>query len=115
MPKVQQNRAFRRRTLNTVFHHRLLAPMFARKIRVEYEVNGQRRPCPLKWLDSFSMRNFTNASLFDDTLPVAVGLMEIGTNVPTDQLQAAMEDWFRRKNYLPKSATVVLGSESVSK
>ncbi|SPF46475.1 hypothetical protein SBA1_650024 [Candidatus Sulfotelmatobacter kueseliae] len=43
--------------------------MFARKIRVEYEEDGRRRPCPLKWLDSFSMRNFTNASIFDDTLP----------------------------------------------
>ena len=41
--------------------------MFARKIRVEYEQNGRRIPCPLKWLDSFSMRNFTNASVFDNT------------------------------------------------
>ena len=44
--------------------------MFARKIRVEYEDHGQRLPCLLKWLDSFSMRNFTNASVFDDTVPV---------------------------------------------
>jgi hypothetical protein len=78
--------------------------MFARKIRVEYEEKGQRLACPLKWLDSFSMRNFTNASLFDDTLPVADGQMEIGTNVPLDQLKEAMEDWFRRKGYLPKEA-----------
>jgi len=90
-------------------------PMFARKLRVEYEQNGQRFPCPLKWLDSFSMRNFTNASVFDDTLPVADGIMEIGTHVPPDQLQAAMEDWFRRKNYLPKNATLVLGSEADQK
>lgn len=78
--------------------------MFARKIRVEYEDNGQRRPCPLKWLDNFSMRNFTNATVFDDTLPVADGAMEIGVRVPLDQLTSAMEDWFRRKSYLPKSA-----------
>src|SRR5439155_2993585 len=77
-------------------------PMFARKIRVEYEDNGQRHPCPMKWLDSFSMRNFTNASVFDDTLPVADGLMEIGTRVPLVELKDAMEDWFRRKSYLPK-------------
>ncbi len=82
--------------------------MFARKIRVEYEENGQRHPCPLKWLDSFSMRNFTNASLFDDTLPVADGLMEIGTNVPIDQLKEAMEDWFRRKSYLPKAGQLAV-------
>ncbi len=74
--------------------------MFARKVRVEYEQDGRRHPCPLKWLDSFSMRNFTNATVFDDTLPVSDGLMEIGSNVPLDQLRDAMEDWFRRKGYL---------------
>jgi hypothetical protein len=82
--------------------------MFARKIRVEYDSNGQRLPCPLKWLDSFSMRNFTNASVFDDTLPVADGQMEIGRNVPLDELRTAMEDWFQRKSYLPKNATLVV-------
>ena len=74
--------------------------MFARKIRVEYEEDGQQHPCPLKWLDSFSMRNFTNASVFDDTLPVADGVLEAGARVPLDRLQPAMEDWFRRKGYL---------------
>ncbi|HLV88831.1 MAG TPA: hypothetical protein VKV39_17730 [Candidatus Sulfotelmatobacter sp.] len=78
--------------------------MFARKVRVEYEDDGKRLPCPLKWLDNFSMRNFTNASVFDDTLPVADGDMEIGSAVPLDQLTRAMEDWFRRKGYLRADA-----------
>jgi hypothetical protein len=78
--------------------------MFSRKIQVEYEQDGKRLPCPLKWLDSFSMRSFTNASVFDDTLPTADGVMEIGERVPLDQLKDAMEDWFRRKWYLPKDA-----------
>jgi hypothetical protein len=82
--------------------------MFVRKIRVEYEAQGEKSPCPLKWLDSFSMRNFTNASVFDDTLPVADGLMEIGRNVPLDQLREAMEDWFRRKGYLAKDAKLTI-------
>jgi len=82
--------------------------MFARKIRVEYDHNGQRIPCPLKWLDSFSMRNFTNSSVFDDTLPVSDGHIEIGSNVPLDQLREAMEDWFRRKGYLPKESKLSL-------
>ena len=82
--------------------------MFARKVRVEYRHAGRLQPCPLKWLDSFSMRNFTNASIFDDTLPVGEGAMEIGTHVPLDQLRDAMEDWFRRKSYLPKDGTLVL-------
>jgi hypothetical protein len=82
--------------------------MFARKIRVEYEKDGRRIPCPLKWLDSFSMRNFTNATVFDNTLPLADGSMEIGTHVPLAELKDAMEDWFRRKSYIVKDASLVL-------
>ena len=82
--------------------------MFARRIRVEYEENGRRLPCPLKWLDSFSMRNFTNASVFDSTLPVADGVMEIGTHVPVQELKTAMEDWFRKKSYLAKGVGLIL-------
>ena len=74
--------------------------MFARKICVSYDDQGRRTPCPLKWLDSFSMRNFTNDAIFDDTLPVGDGLLEAGYRVPLDRLQSSMEDWFRRKSYL---------------
>jgi len=52
------------------------------------------------------MRNFTNASVFDDTLPVADGVMEIGARVPLDQLKEAVEDWFRRKSYLPRESHI---------
>jgi hypothetical protein len=86
--------------------------MFARRIRVEYEQNGRRLPCPLKWLDSFSMRNFTNASVFDNTLPVADGVMEIGTGVPINELKAAMEDWFRRKSYLAKEGKLIVSTSN---
>jgi hypothetical protein len=54
------------------------------------------------------MRNFTNASVFDDTLPVSDGHMEIGTNVPLEQLREAMEDWFGRKGYRPKDSKLLL-------
>jgi hypothetical protein len=82
--------------------------MFSRKIRVEFVEGSQRHACPLKWLDSFSMRNFTNDPIFDDTLPVSDGQMEIGRNVPLGRLQSAMEEWFRRKSYLPKDAHLVI-------
>jgi len=85
--------------------------MFARKIRVEYEDNGHHLPCPLKWLDSFSMRSFTNFSAFDDTLPVSDGEMEIGSSVSLDQLRESMEDWFRRKGYLPKDSHLSLAEK----
>lgn len=75
---------------------------------MEYEVDGRRVPCPLKWLDSFSMRNFTNESVFDDTLPIADGIIEIGERVPVEKLKEAMQDWFRRKGYLAKEAELIL-------
>jgi hypothetical protein len=71
-------------------------------------MNGQLAPCPIKWLDSFSMRSFTNDSIFDDTLPVADGEMRIGTRVPLQRLKEAMEDWFRRKSYLAKEQGLVI-------
>jgi hypothetical protein len=75
--------------------------MFARKLRVEsVSSGGEARPCPIAWIDNFAMRNFTNDAVFDDTLPVADGVLEAGYRVPLDQLQSAMEDWFRRKGYL---------------
>lgn len=82
--------------------------MYVRKIAVQYRSEGQIRPCPMKWLDNFSMRNFTNDPIFDDTLPVAEGEMEVGVRVPLERLADAMEDWFRRKGYLEKSANLVL-------
>ncbi len=86
--------------------------MYFRKISVQYLVKGQLQPCPIKWLDNFSMRNFTNDPIFDDTLPVADGLMRIGTRVPLDRLRDAMEDWFRKKSYLPKDARLVVREEN---
>jgi hypothetical protein len=80
--------------------------MFARRIRIEYNDNGERKPCPIKWLDNFAMRNFTNDPIFDDTLPVADGLMEVGTRVPLARLKEAMEDWFRRKSYIGKDEEI---------
>lgn len=82
--------------------------MYSRKIRVQYRNGNELLSCPLKWLDSFSMRNFTNDQIFDDTLPVEDGLLQAGSRVPLDRLQEAMEDWFRRKSYLPKGASLVL-------
>ena len=82
--------------------------MFARKIKVEFEQDGHLQACPLKWLDNFSMRNFTNDPIFDDTLPLTDGQMEVGRRVPLDRLKSDMEDWFRRKSYLAKEARLVI-------
>jgi len=75
--------------------------MFARRLSVErIDAGGLRQPCPIHWIDNFAMRNFTNDAIFDDTLPVGDGLLEVGSRVPLDRLRTAMEDWFRRKGYL---------------
>jgi hypothetical protein len=82
--------------------------MYARKIRVEYDHDGVSFAAPQKWLDNFSMRSFTNDKVFDDTLPVADGLMEIGSRVPLELLGERLSDWFRRKGYLAAGESVRL-------
>ncbi len=75
--------------------------MFVRKLSIQrVDAAGERHACLLKWIDNFAMRNFTNDAVFDDTLPVADGVIEAGHRVPLARLSPAMEDWFRRKGYL---------------
>ena len=75
--------------------------MFWRRFTIQrIDSRGQSHPCPIGWIDNFAMRNFTNDPVFDDTLPVADGMLEAGTRVPLERLQPAMEEWFRRKGYL---------------
>lgn len=83
--------------------------MFVRRISIErVDAEGQRHACPLRWIDNFAMRNFTNDSVFDDTLPVGDGVLEAGTRVPLERLGPAMEDWFRRKGYLKKDERLLV-------
>lgn len=75
--------------------------MFVRRLSIQrIDAEGARHACLLRWIDSFAMRNFTNDAAFDDTLPIADGLLEAGSRVPLDRLRPAMDDWFRRKGYL---------------
>jgi len=60
----------------------------------------QLQDCPIHWIDTFAMRNFTNDAVFDDTLPVEDGVMEAGHRVPLERLRVAMEDWLRRKGFV---------------
>lgn len=75
--------------------------MFLRRLSIERVTStGEANPCPIAWIDNFAMRNFTNDAVFDDTLPIADGVLEAGLLVPLDLLQERMEAWFRRKGYL---------------
>jgi hypothetical protein len=71
--------------------------VYAQKLRVEIVMDGERRPCPLDWLDSFCMRNFTGQAEFDDTLPIAEGLLEAGFRVQPQRLAEAMGASFTKR------------------
>ena len=71
--------------------------MYARKLRAELVIAGERRPAPLDWLDSFCMRNFTGSQEFDDTLPTGEGTLEAGLSVQPERLAAAMSEWFTKR------------------
>jgi hypothetical protein len=71
--------------------------VFARKIEVGVTSPGEPRACPQEWMDSFAMRSFTGREAFDETLPVADGLLEVSFLVDLDALRADMEDWLTRK------------------
>lgn len=91
--------------------------MFVRKLLIErIDASGARAACPIHWIDNFAMRNFTNDAVFDNTLPIANGLLEAGLRVPLERLHPAMEDWFRRKGYLKaeERLEVRVGSSRVS-
>ena len=85
--------------------------MFARKLRVEIEENGARRPCPLDWMDHFFMRHFTGLSALEETLPVSDGMLEAGNNVPLDALTGNFQQWLRGRKMISPQAVLII-SES---
>ena len=75
--------------------------MFVRRLSIQrIDAEGVRHACPVRWIDNFAMRNFTNDAVFDDPLPVEDGVLEAGNRVPMERLEPAMQDWFWRKGYL---------------
>ena len=71
--------------------------MFAQKFKVELVLQGERRPCPLEWLDQFCMRNFTNAAEFDDTLPVADGQVEASFRLTPQRFADGLAAWLTQR------------------
>jgi hypothetical protein len=71
--------------------------MYARKLEAEIVIGSERRACPLDWLDSFCMRNFTGSAEFDDTLPIGEGRLEAGLSVEPSRLADAMSEWFTKR------------------
>jgi len=74
-----------------------LISMYAQKFKVEVFVRGQRNLCPLEWLDQFCMRNFTNSAEFDDTLPVAPGLVEASFRLSPERFAEGLAAWLTQR------------------
>jgi hypothetical protein len=71
--------------------------VYAQKFHVDVVIAGERRACPLEWLDNFCMRNFTNSAEFDDTLPVADGSLEASFRVKAERLAEALGAWLTQR------------------
>ena len=71
--------------------------MYAQKFHVDVIVRGERRACPLVWLDQFCMRNFTNSAEFDDTLPVADGLVEASYRLSPERFAEGLSAWLNQR------------------
>lgn len=82
-----------RQAENTRYHHLV----YAQKLKVEVLIRGQRRPCPLEWLDQFCMRNFTNAAEFDDTLPTADGAVEVSFRLTPERFAEGLAAWLAQR------------------
>ena len=72
-------------------------PMYAQKFQVEVLIRGERRACPLEWLDQFSMRNFTNSADFDDTLPLADGRLEASFRLTPERFAEGLAAWLTQR------------------
>jgi hypothetical protein len=71
--------------------------VYAQKFSVHVVIRGERRACPLEWLDQFCMRNFTNAAEFDDTLPVADGKIEASFRLTPERFAEGFAAWLTQR------------------
>jgi hypothetical protein len=74
-----------------------MANVYAQRLRVEVIIQGQKKDCPLEWLDQFCMRNFSNAAEFDDTLPVADGKIEASFRLPAERFAEGLAAWLTQR------------------
>lgn len=74
-----------------------LVCMYAQKFKVDVFIRGRRNLCPMEWLDQFCMRNFTNSVEFDDTLPVADGLVEASFRLSPERFAEGLAAWLTQR------------------
>ena len=71
--------------------------MYAQKFKVHVLIRGERKLCPMEWLDQFCMRNFTNSVEYDDTLPVADGLVEASFRLSPERFAEGLAAWLTQR------------------
>lgn len=71
--------------------------MYAQKFLVDVVIGGERRACPLEWLDQFCMRNFTNSAEFDDTLPVTDGAVKASFRLTPERFADGLAAWLTQR------------------
>jgi len=71
--------------------------MYAQIFRVDVIIRGQRKACPMEWLDQFCMRNFTNAAEFDDTLPTGEGRLEASFRLTPERFAEGLAAWLTQR------------------
>jgi hypothetical protein len=71
--------------------------VYAQKFKVELVIRGERKICPLEWLDQFCMRNFTNAAEFDDTLPLDNGTVEVSFRITPERFAESFGAWLTQR------------------
>jgi len=71
--------------------------MYAQTFAVEVVIRGERRACPLEWLDQFCMRNFTNSADFDDTLPIADGEVQASFRLTPQRFTEGLSAWLTQR------------------
>jgi hypothetical protein len=71
--------------------------LYAQKFIVEVTIRGERRECPVEWLDAFCMRNFTNSADFDDTLPTANGRVEASFRLTPERFAEGLGAWLTQR------------------
>jgi hypothetical protein len=71
--------------------------MYAQKFQVDVVIRGQKKACPLEWLDQFCMRNFTNAVEFDDTLPTGEGRLEASFRLTPERFAEGLAAWLTQR------------------
>jgi hypothetical protein len=82
--------------------------VYAQKFKVTVLIRGERRACPLDWLDQFCMRNFTNSADFDDTLPVADGQVQASFRLTPERFAEGLGAWLTQRGKGEGQPVVVL-------